>query len=592
MAQHLDINEIRNYPVGTGTADLIKLISADRPSSWVRAQSLADLPVGTVAYVAAMGKMRRGVVVKVGRTKASVAFTTQGAVDEVTRANEFHRGQGTEAWYGIRVQTTAAEPETIFIAPKPLPEPVAEVETELVPLTVDVEAITRRLQDEAAEDEASAVAQAQTDQVEGWLARHREAGTPRTQWSPAEDARQADHAEALAIMDEERWKVGAIIDAEEQAYREEDARQAQAWIERVSDHVCRTGYRRADAERMLIEDDHAEALTLNSQAGKVTGMNNDAATQTLTQINDDILATEVQAQVDAAHAEALAQDKIREVMEAGTAFIPAWMKDDQDKAAAEAAHTEALEVEAAETEVAPIIRETTGSAVVQLLERVWTRIRQNHPELPAVVIVTGAGLGIMGGKWGHFRPNGWTAKVAEEGAATSSRLDEMFMAGETLAKGARQVLQTMLHEGAHTLAKVREVQDTSRQGRWHNAKFRTLAEEMGLEYRKGEASKTLGFSEVTLTDKTVTEYADLLAALDAEIHLMVSLPGWLGGDAGQDGGENMGKAPKAPAAPSNGTNIKATCLCEEPNIVRMSRKVLDKCVVMCEECNERFLDRS
>jgi len=298
-------------------------------------------------------------------------------------------------------------------------------------------------------DPASRTAQAQTDQVEGWLARHRELGTPRTQWSPVEDARQADHA---------------------------------------------------------------EALTLDSQAGKVDSVNNDAATQ------------------------------------------------------------------------------TTGSAVVTLLEKVWTRIRQNHPELPAVVIVTGAGLGLGGGKWGHFRANGWTARQLEEGAATSTSLDEMFMAGETLAKGARQVLQTMLHEGAHTLAKVREVQETSRQGRWHNAKFKSLAFEMGLEYNHDSADKSIGFSQVTLREGTVEEYADLLAELDREIHLMVSLPGFLAGLGGEAGGENMGKAPKGPAQP-NTNNVKATCLCEEPNIIRLSRKVLDKMVVKCDDCGSLFKDR-
>jgi len=300
------------------------------------------------------------------------------------------------------------------------------------------------------------------EQTEAWLERHVEQGTPKTQWSLVEDGRQADWDEAIRIN---------------------------------------------------------ESLTLDSQAGKVDSVDNDAETQTT-----------------------------------------------------------------------PATRETTGSAVVQLLEKVWSRIRENHPELPAVIIVTGAGLTLGGGKWGHFRANGWTARQLEEGAATSSSLDEMFMAGETLAKGARQVLQTMLHEGAHTLAKVREIQDTSRQGRWHNAKFRTLAEEVGLEHKNSTADSSIGFSFVTLTEQTVEEYADLLAELDREIHLMVSLPGFLAGLGGEQGGENMGKAPKGPAQP-NTNNVKATCLCEEPNIIRMSRKVLDKRVVMCEECNERFLDR-
>lgn len=239
---------------------------------------------------------------------------------------------------------------------------------------------------------------------------------------------------------------------------------------------------------------------------------------------------------------------------------------------------------------AATIRETTGSAVVRLMERVHERIRQNHPEVPAVVIVTGAGTGPLGGKWGHFRPRGWMAQAAEEGAA-ATHIHEMFMAGETLAKGARQVLQTMLHESAHALAETREVQDTSRQGRWHNKAFLTTAQEMGLEYRKDKANPQIGYSEVTLTDATVDEYKDLLDALEAEIHLMVRLPGWLGGqddDGESEGGEGMGKAPKGEPKP-NTNNIKCVCRCEEPNIIRMSRKVLDQEVVNCGDCDSLFM---
>jgi hypothetical protein len=236
-------------------------------------------------------------------------------------------------------------------------------------------------------------------------------------------------------------------------------------------------------------------------------------------------------------------------------------------------------------------KDRTGSAVVQLLEKVWTRIRENHPELPDVVIVTGSGLTPGGGKWGHFRPKGWTTKMAEEGVITSTRLDEMFLAGETLAKGARQVLQTMLHEGAHTLARVREVQDTSRQGRWHNAKFRELAQELGLEHKASSADSTHGYSFVTLTEATEAEYADLLNSLDAEIHLMVSLPGWLPGDQDEDrGGEGMGKKPPTGGGVSS-NNLKLTCLCREPNIIRASRKVAELEVIRCDDCEALFRDR-
>jgi hypothetical protein len=277
-----------------------------------------------------------------------------------------------------------------------------------------------------------------------------------------------------------------------------------------------------DANRHASQTGGAEDLTLNSHAGKVMSMNNDA--------------------------------------------------------------------NATQTETPAVIRETTGSSVVKLLERVHERIRQNHPNVPAVVIVTGAGIGVFGGKWGHFRPQGWTAQDEDKKA---THIHEMFMAGETLAKGSRQVLQTMLHESAHAECEAMGLQDTSRQGRWHNKTFLAKAQELGLEYRKDKANPQIGYSEVVLKDETVEEYRDLLDALDAEIHLMVRLPGWLGGAAGGDddedqGGENMGKAPKTGDPKPNTNNIKCVCDCEEPNIIRMSRKVLAQGVVRCDECEGLF----
>lgn len=233
-------------------------------------------------------------------------------------------------------------------------------------------------------------------------------------------------------------------------------------------------------------------------------------------------------------------------------------------------------------------RPATGSAVVALLEKVWARIRESHPELPEVVIVTGAGLA-SDNKWGHFRANGW--KLQAEGAATSENMHEMFMAGETLAKGSYQVLQTMLHEGAHTLARVRDLKDTSRQGRWHNQTFKKLAEEMGLRHPAATADKTHGYSFVKLAAETKDRYQDLLDELDREINLVVKLPVWMGGEADQDGesdgGDKVTKPPRTEGAAQSGP-LKATCQCDEPIIIRLSRKVLDMGVVRCDVCNELF----
>jgi hypothetical protein len=346
-----------------------------------------------------------------------------------------------------------------------------------------------------------------------------EAAPIQTMWLAPEDAAgvKRAHVEALAEQGN-RWKAGMdeILDEALAEDAERDAATPAAEEFTPGERAELAADFKASG---ALDDAHAEALTLHSQAGKVDNMDNDTS------------------------------------------------------------------IEAETTSATP--ENHTGSTVVSLLEKVWARIRADHPELPEVVIITGSGL-IGASKWGHFRAEGW--KVKEEGAAI--RKHELFLAGEALAKGATQVLQTMLHEAAHTLAKVRGEQDTSRQGRWHNATFRKMAEEMGLEHKATKADKTHGFSGVTLTAATKERYADLLAELDREIRLVCHLPVWLGGEADQDeerGGEKIGPAPKGEGEtkPQSGP-LKAVCGCEEPLIIRLSQKVLDLGVVKCTECDELF----
>ena len=64
--------------------------------------------------------------------------------------------------------------------------------------------------------------------------------------------------------------------------------------------------------------------------------------------------------------------------------------------------------------------------------------------------------------------------------SAARRRPELFVAGECLAEGPRQTLQTMLHEAVHALAHARGVKDTSRGGKYHNKReFVALAGELG-----------------------------------------------------------------------------------------------------------------
>lgn len=237
------------------------------------------------------------------------------------------------------------------------------------------------------------------------------------------------------------------------------------------------------------------------------------------------------------------------------------------------------------------LADSAGSEIVAALERVWDLIRANHPDLPAVVIVTGSGM-VGPPRWGHFRANGWTERT-EKGAALDLTIGEMFVAGETLARGAAHTLETMLHEAAHVLAQVRGVKDTSRQGRWHNQRFRALAEELGLEYPKESAHPRVGFSECLMTPGTREEYAGVIENLDRAIRLTIAIPEFLAtapeGEEGYGAGEHIHhgvRKPRQPGATTN--NLKAVCGCPTPRIIRASRKVLREGDIVCGKCREPF----
>lgn len=256
------------------------------------------------------------------------------------------------------------------------------------------------------------------------------------------------------------------------------------------------------------------------------------------------------------------------------------------------------------TTIAPT---TTGSAIVAALEAAWATVQERVADLPEVVFITGTGLMGRGAKWGHYRGHGWaTRSTCPEGCAethedeealvrfhSNGRKPEVFIAGERLATGAANTLQTLLHEGAHALAAARGEQDTSKEGRYHNKSFLTIAEELGLRF-EGKPDATIGYSAVVLTEEARQSYAEAIAALDEAIAVYLDTFAELRlagrSTAGNGDGETGGKVTVVggPARSKSRNNPKAVCGCAKPRILRASKAVLAEGPIVCGLCREEF----
>jgi hypothetical protein len=150
-----------------------------------------------------------------------------------------------------------------------------------------------------------------------------------------------------------------------------------------------------------------------------------------------------------------------------------------------------------------------GGDLVRAFEGAWDAIRREHPEVPPVVIVTGQGSSRRRGvslRLGQFAAARWQPGAGE--------LAEVMVGGEGLARGGRDVLGTLLHEAAHALAAERRINDTSREGRYHNHRFKALGEELGLT---AERHELLGWAITDVSASTARAYASTIAALERAI---------------------------------------------------------------------------
>jgi hypothetical protein len=150
----------------------------------------------------------------------------------------------------------------------------------------------------------------------------------------------------------------------------------------------------------------------------------------------------------------------------------------------------------------------TASLLVAALEHAWQTIRTRHPDVPEAVLVVASGTEGKRLNLGHFAPHRWQVNGTDR--------HEVLVGGEGLHRGPLEVLGTLLHEAAHGLAQARQVQDTSRGGRYHNRRYAALAGELGLEVA---SVQPVGWSATAVPAATAAAYAGQLEELAAALVL-------------------------------------------------------------------------
>ncbi|WP_229686880.1 hypothetical protein [Longimycelium tulufanense] len=205
---------------------------------------------------------------------------------------------------------------------------------------------------------------------------------------------------------------------------------------------------------------------------------------------------------------------------------------------------------------------TVSEQLVAALTAAWHAIQAQHPEVPDVVLTVGSGT--LGGRPGQVRYGHFAAARWQRGDA---QMPELFVAGEGLKRGAGPVLGTLIHEAAHGLAFVRGIKDTSRQGKYHNKRFKALAEELGVVIGH---DPVIGYSPTTLPPSTAAEYRQVLTQLEAaltELYRHAEQPG--------------------ATKPKSSNYVKAMCEC--PRVIRVGKTVLAEAPITCGACGRDFV---
>lgn len=219
-----------------------------------------------------------------------------------------------------------------------------------------------------------------------------------------------------------------------------------------------------------------------------------------------------------------------------------------------------------------------ASDLVVACEEAWRTIQSHHPELPPVVMLLGTGVerGRLV-KLGHWWGGRWLADGDVRG--------EVLLAGEALHLKPDDVFEVLLHEAAHGINAARGVKDTSRGGRYHNARFKKTAIEVGLDV---EQADPYGFAKTSVRPETAERYATEIGRLAGAMRIARRIPhSTLGTETTAEGAETIGQVGGESGESDRQKVRTAECGCGRR--MRMAPTVFALGPVTCRNCGSDFV---
>jgi hypothetical protein len=140
----------------------------------------------------------------------------------------------------------------------------------------------------------------------------------------------------------------------------------------------------------------------------------------------------------------------------------------------------ALSATAQDMDIAP--------GLLAALDEAYAALRAEHPGLPRALVTVEEPHPAVVRRIACWRPGRLvTAAGVFEGRIAFGYPPPHRAVPRLLLDGPPAgILGTLVHEAAHALADARGIADTSRRGTYHNAAYRDLAEELGLDTAKDE----------------------------------------------------------------------------------------------------------